>query len=276
MSKHIFGYKAQRRVVVAIAAAASMLLAVNGPVAIADTGTGGAGSKGHTHTGDGEIRTNRVTSTVNQPLREPRGSTGPSGTVVNGMLVRSGSQSTVLHNKTAPTAAPDPGITFRHNTDPVHNQFVNTLMSALNPQHTGDPPALNRQVPNGNALTANNVVASPNTAVGGDDATPASDTDFMRSPTINFFGLFSTTSFADPDDNEFVATDFSTPFFTDILTSGADPSDSVGFGTAGIGVPGETVNTFESPVFPFLDNTIAIPVTDPFAELFTALLPFGF
>jgi hypothetical protein len=112
--------------------------------------------------------------------------------------------------------------------------------------------------------------------VGGmsEDASPASDTDFISS-TMNF-GLFSITAAADPDDNEFVAVVFSTPLFTDILTSGADPSDHLGFGAAGTGVAGETVNTFESPVLPFLDITLAIRVTDPFAALFTALVPFGF
>jgi hypothetical protein len=112
--------------------------------------------------------------------------------------------------------------------------------------------------------------------VGGmsEDTSPASDTDFISSTTN--FGLFSITAAADPDDNEFVAVVLSTPFFTDILTSGADPSDHLGFGAAGTGVAGETVNTFESPVFPFLDSTFAIRVTDPFAALFTALVPFGF
>jgi len=91
---------------------------------------------------------------------------------------------------------------------------------------------------------------------------------------MNFFGLFANTAAADPDDH-FNADVTSLPFFTDILTSGADPSGSLGFGKAGVGVPGQTVNTLVSPVFPFLDSTIAIPVTDPFAALFTALIPFG-
>jgi hypothetical protein len=103
---------------------------------------------------------------------------------------------------------------------------------------------------------------------------PVSETDFISS-TMNF-GLFSITAAADPDDNEFVAVVFSTPFFTDILTSGTDPSDTLGFGAAGTGVAGRTVNTFESPILPFLDSSFAIPVTDPFAALFTAFVPFGF
>jgi hypothetical protein len=99
----------------------------------------------------------------------------------------------------------------------------------------------------------------------------AVDPDFITS-THNF-GLFSTTSAADPDDDNFVAFVFTTPFFTNILTSGADPEDNLGFGPASTGVPGQTVNTFISP---FLNFSIAIPVTDPFAPLFTELVRLGF
>jgi hypothetical protein len=99
----------------------------------------------------------------------------------------------------------------------------------------------------------------------------AVDPDFISSP--HNFGLFSITSAADPDDNHFVAFDFSTPIFTDILTSGTDPEDNLGLGPASIGVAGHTVNTFMSP---FLNFTVAIPITDPFAELFTALVRSGF
>jgi hypothetical protein len=111
----------------------------------------------------------------------------------------------------------------------------------------------------------------------GDDFSPADDTGFMTGPLQNF-GLFTDQSFADPDDNEFVATVIqSQPLgFTDILTSGADPSDGIGFGAVGIGVAGETVNTFIDPSDPALDSTFTLPFTDPFAELFTALLPLGF
>jgi hypothetical protein len=111
----------------------------------------------------------------------------------------------------------------------------------------------------------------------GDDITPGVDTDFMSGP-LQDFGLFTNQSFADPDDSEFVATVFSSqPLgFTDILTSGADPSDGVGFGPAGIGVAGETINTFIDPSDPMLDSTIILPFTDPLAQLFTDLLPLGF
>ncbi len=93
------------------------------------------------------------------------------------------------------------------------------------------------------------------------------DPDFM-SQTTNF-GFLTNTSVADPDDNNFVATTFTSPFFTDTLTSGFEP-------TLGLGRPGQTVNTFQSPVLPFLNSSFALPVTDPLAPVFTALLPLGF
>jgi len=111
----------------------------------------------------------------------------------------------------------------------------------------------------------------------GDDISPGVDTDFITGPLQNF-GLFTDQSFADPDDSEFVATVIqSQPLgFTDILTSGADPSDGVGFGATGTGVAGETINTFIDPSDPMLDSTIILPFTDPLAQLFTDLLPLGF
>src|ERR1700722_13449092 len=51
-----------------------------------------------------------------------------------------------------------------------------------------------------------------------DDLSPGADTDFMVGPLQNF-GFFFDQSFADPDDNEFVATVFSNQFFTDVLPS---------------------------------------------------------
>jgi hypothetical protein len=102
--------------------------------------------------------------------------------------------------------------------------------------------------------------------------TSATDPDFITS-THGFFGLFSVTSAADPDDNHYVAFGLRTPFFTNVLTSGTDPEDNLGFGAASIGIAGHTVLTFMSP---FLNFSIAIPVEDPFAELFTALVRAGF
>ena len=103
-------------------------------------------------------------------------------------------------------------------------------------------------------------------------STSAVDPGFISS-THGFFGLFSVTSAADPDDNHYVAFVLRTPFFTNVLTSGTDPEDNLEFGAASIGVAGHTVNTFISP---FLTFSIAIPIEDPFAELFTELVRLGF
>jgi hypothetical protein len=100
-------------------------------------------------------------------------------------------------------------------------------------------------------------------------ASTAVDPSFI-SNTHNL-GLFSITTAADPDDN-FVAFVLSTPIFTNVLTSGADPEDNLGFGAASIGIAGHTVNTFTSP---FLNFTIDIPIEDPFTELFTFLVRLG-
>jgi hypothetical protein len=112
----------------------------------------------------------------------------------------------------------------------------------------------------------------------GDDLSAGVDTDFMTGPLQNF-GLFTDQSFADPDDDEFVETVIqSQPLgFTDILTSGADPSEGhFGFGAAGIGMAGETVNTFIDKMDPMLDSTIVLPFTDPLAQIFTDFIQFGF
>ena len=52
----------------------------------------------------------------------------------------------------------------------------------------------------------------------------------------------------------------------------------VGFGAAGIGEAGETVNTFIDPSDPALASMLSfeLPFTDPLAQLFTDLLPLGF
>jgi hypothetical protein len=101
--------------------------------------------------------------------------------------------------------------------------------------------------------------------------TSAVDPDFISS-THNL-GLFSVTSAADPDDNHYVAFVLSSLIFTFVLTSGTDPEDNLGFGTASTGVAGHTVGTVISP---FLNFSVAIPVEDPFAELFTQLVRAGF
>jgi hypothetical protein len=113
-----------------------------------------------------------------------------------------------------------------------------------------------------------------------DDLSPGADTDFMVGP-LQDFGMFTNQSFADPGDAEFVATVFSSQQlgFTDVLTSGADPSDSLAAfgvpGDAGIGVVGDTVNTFIDPTLESL-LSFSLPFTDPLAQLFTELLPLGF
>jgi hypothetical protein len=95
----------------------------------------------------------------------------------------------------------------------------------------------------------------------------AGDPDFGSQVTS--FGFATQTALADPDDNFFDAVIFSSPQFTDTLTSGFEP-------TLGLGAPGHTINTVQSPVLPFLNSSISIPVTDPIAPLFAALLPLGF
>jgi hypothetical protein len=132
-------------------------------------------------------------------------------------------------------------------------QAVSTPSTRVN------PPA--GQITNGLVSdTVGNTPAAASTAV---------DPGFI-SNTHNF-GLFSITTAADPDDN-FVAFVLSTPIFTNILTSGADPEDNLGFGAASIGIAGHTVNTFISPFFNF---TVDIAIEDPFTELFTALVRLG-
>lgn len=127
------------------------------------------------------------------------------------------------------------------------------------------------------ALAAAGIISLTASAVAsadGDDPSPV-DTDFI-SHTDNF-GFFTDTVAADPDDH-FDAMVFQIPALgiTDVLTSGADPSDSLGLGAAGEGVAGETVNTYLNTMDPALDSTFALPFTDPLAQLFTDFIPFGF
>jgi hypothetical protein len=111
-----------------------------------------------------------------------------------------------------------------------------------------------------------------------DDISPGADTDFI-SATDKLFALFGVNDvgFADPDDN-FEAMTLSIPslHITDVLTSGADPSDSL----AAFGVPddiaggtaGVTVNTFIDTMNPALDSSFTIPFTDPLAPLWDLLV----
>lgn len=120
----------------------------------------------------------------------------------------------------------------------------------------------------------------------GADGGAAADPDFISNTTD--FGLFTNTDAADPDDSTFVADVIQgpmfngQPLFTDILTSGTDPEDGLAGvpgldlpGDTGVGMAGETVNTFIVPSDPALDSTFSLPFTDPLAELFTLLVQLG-
>jgi len=159
--------------------------------------------------------------------------------------------------------------------DPV-SRLVSTVINAVLSPFAGSAPSAPVQTPADFILLAfarrefepSATVDQPAGAV----STAAVDKDFISS-THDFFGLFSVTSAGDPDDNNYVAFVLRTPFFTNVLTSGTDPEDNLGFGPASIGVAGQTVNTFISP---FLNFSIAIPVEDPFAALFIELVRLGF
>jgi PPE-repeat protein len=89
----------------------------------------------------------------------------------------------------------------------------------------------------------------------------------LMSQTLDV-GNLTITSYADTGNN-FDAAVFSTPRFTGTFTSGAEPD-------LGLGAPGQTQITFQSPVLPALNSEIALPFTDPVAPLFAALLPLNF
>ena len=111
-----------------------------------------------------------------------------------------------------------------------------------------------------------------------------SDPD-LKSQITNY-GRLTQTLLSDPDDNYFDSVSYSLsnrkfpaegPLFTDTLTSGFEP-------TLGLGVPGQTINTLDFPAlrqelgpegFLVPSFKISLPVTDPVARLFWALLPLG-
>jgi len=97
---------------------------------------------------------------------------------------------------------------------------------------------------------------------------PVPGDPFFESQTQNI-GPLTITAIGDSADNNFVALKVTSPFFNDTLTSGFEPA-------TGMGMPGQTINNFQSPVLPFLNSGIALPITDPLAPLFIALLPLGF
>jgi hypothetical protein len=179
----------------------------------------------------------------------------------------------------APTRAPLPATSkgiAPTPADPV-SRIVVTLINAVLSPFANRGPTAPVQSPADFTLLAFarrefDHTRTPSTAVTDAVTTSAADPDFITS-THGFFGLFSVTSAADPDDNHFVAFVLKTPFFTNVLTSGTDPEDNLGFGPASTGVAGQTVNTFMSP---FVNFSIGIPFEDPFAQLFTALVRAGF
>jgi PPE-repeat protein len=81
-------------------------------------------------------------------------------------------------------------------------------------------------------------------------------------------GSLQITSFADTATN-FDAAIFASPILTATFTSGAEPA-------LGLGVTGQTLISFQSPLLPALGNGIALPVTDPLSGVFAALLPLNF
>jgi hypothetical protein len=102
---------------------------------------------------------------------------------------------------------------------------------------------------------------------------------------ITTLGSYTDVAAADPAD-DWNATVLQGPGFTDVLTSGSDPSDglatvpglsdissSVLEGTAGV-----TVNTFIDPSDPALESMLSftIPFMDPLVSVWDFFLPLGF
>ena len=115
------------------------------------------------------------------------------------------------------------------------------------------------------------------------DDTLGCDPGFI-SATDPLFGLFGITDIGASDiDDSFEGMILNIPSLgiTDVLTSGNDPSDLLAaqgvllpFG-AGVGVFGETVNTFIDPSLG-IDNSFTIPFTDPLAQLWDFLVANAF
>jgi hypothetical protein len=191
--------------------------------------------------------------------------------------------SSAANSKTSDAPKPHRRAPKPHDSEASNSEGASSTQRARNPKPaptTGPSSVHVRSTvtapPSHTPLPADPVASVVSTVMGSArrefQPAPAADPDFITS-THGFFGLFSVTSAADPDDNHYVAFVLRTPFFTNVLTSGTDPENNLGLGTASLGVAGNTVNTFISP---FLNFSIAIPVEDPFAELFTALVRAGF
>jgi hypothetical protein len=109
------------------------------------------------------------------------------------------------------------------------------------------------------------------------------DPDFISAtdPLLKMFGITDIGA-ADPDNNfEGMILNIPSLGITDVLTSGNDPSDVLaGLGVtlpfgAGVGVFGETVNTFIDPSLG-IDSSFTIPFTDPLAGLWDILVANNF
>lgn len=101
--------------------------------------------------------------------------------------------------------------------------------------------------------------------------------------SVTTLGQFSDVAAADPADN-WNAMVLEGPGFTDVLTSGSDPSDGLA-GVSGLsdipasvleGTAGVTVNTFIDSADPALDSTFTIPFMDPIVGIWDFFLPLGF
>jgi hypothetical protein len=109
---------------------------------------------------------------------------------------------------------------------------------------------------------------------------PAADPGFI-SATDPLLALLGVTDIgaADPGENfEGMILNIPSLGITDVLTSGADPDDSLAtLGVAlpddvGIGMAGVTVNTLVDTMNPALDSSFTIPFTDPLAGLWDILV----
>ncbi len=100
---------------------------------------------------------------------------------------------------------------------------------------------------------------------------------------VTTLGPYSDVAAADPTYN-WDAMALQGPGFTDVLTSGYDPSDGLA-GVSGLsdipasvleGTTGVTVNTFTDTMDPALDSTFTIPFMDPIIGVWDFFLPLGF
>jgi hypothetical protein len=102
---------------------------------------------------------------------------------------------------------------------------------------------------------------------------------------VTTLGQYSDVAAADPAD-DWNAMVLQGPGFTDVLTSGNDPSDGLATlpGLSDIsssvleGMSGMTVNTFIDPSDPALDSAFSftLPFTDPLVGVWDFFLPLGF